>query len=98
MLLEAGGWSALLDKNLLRSEVFCSYEGAPADQARWRVVLNDPQTSGGLIAIVRPDIVDALVTATPEVVDIVGWVTSGEQASRSAITIATDTVDPRSTS
>ena len=44
--LRHGIVSRLLDAELTRSENFCTYDGVAVDD---RLVLNDPQTSGGLL-------------------------------------------------
>ena len=50
-LIEQGAWSALADDNMAGSMAYVSSDGGPLPLAQ-QILLNDPQTSGGLLAIV----------------------------------------------
>lgn len=54
--IQVQAWSELLDQNLLRSDEFTDYDGSTGFPIS--VILNDPQTSGGLLALVDPDVVE----------------------------------------
>lgn len=53
-LIADQAWSGLMDENILESDRFTTYEFGVRSQMVWP--LNDPQTSGGLLAVVTPEL------------------------------------------
>jgi len=64
-LLGTGSVSPLGDQNMLASDPYTTYENlAPEEEATFRLLLNDPQTSGGLLVVMSPSGVEALLEVT----------------------------------
>ncbi|MBS0549191.1 MAG: selenide, water dikinase SelD [Proteobacteria bacterium] len=59
LFVQEQSWSALADANLRDTDPFVSYIASESDK-RVTVLLNDPQTSGGLLAIVAPSAAEHL--------------------------------------
>lgn len=81
-------WSRLMDENVSSSLEFVDY-GAGPDAAVLAALLNDPQTSGGLLAVVAP----AAVCALPDGLAAAGFRVVGEvveaRADRAAFRVVT---------
>lgn len=84
--VDAQAWSALLDANLLESSGFTAY-GRGVDGGLMQAVLNDPQTSGGLLAVAAPEALRVHDFVSSGVFTVVGVVE--EVGGRLDIQIAT---------
>jgi selenide, water dikinase len=97
-LVSSQAWSGLADANLAKSIDYADYRGG-ADRAGFMpALLNDPQTSGGLLAIVAPEALadlrpGAYAASLPRVV---GYVSKPHGGPRVVVSGEADGVAPES--
>jgi selenide,water dikinase len=76
--IRGGAWSALADSNLARALDVIDSGSATSVSLATQMALCDPQTSGGLVAIMSPDAAAGVVAAD------VGWTAIGEVIATNA--------------
>ncbi len=76
--LEAQAWSSLLDENMARMDPVSSYVDLP-EVATMSKLLNDPQTSGGLLAIMDRTCWANVTGLLPGCGTVVGEIVNGRE-------------------